>query len=55
MVEVRIRVSEKTHDELMNIAKDNEGVTLSSFLRPKFRKIIDEYFNEHPKKVTQIR
>lgn len=41
--EVRIKgVSENTHQQICNIS-DHLGVTISQFLRPKLREIIDSY------------
>jgi DNA-binding transcriptional regulator WhiA len=41
--EVRVKgVSKQIHDELQSIAK-NHGVTISQFLRPKLREIINAY------------
>ncbi len=46
--EVRIRVSGDVHKELLNIAKEKEGVTLNYFLKGKMRKIVDDYYQQHP-------
>lgn len=41
--ELRIQgVSATTHDQLKNIAK-NSGVTISAFLRPKLKDILNSY------------
>lgn len=49
MTEVRVvGVPDVIHDDLKYIAKECEGVTLSSYLKPKLKRIVRQYFEDHP-------